>query len=325
MAVGIYTTRSSVQAQTKILTDTFKDEVMNLPPLWKMVFNTPENFDKKRSVLTVLPMAGLGTTQFKPEGSAPAYDAPYELIPYSATFFTYALAVKATEESELEDPENVMGDVPAELARSSRESKDLIMWNVFNLGFDPRVLYSDGQTLFSAAHPLGPVATPTGIVSTVGAYQSNLLSGVALSAEGLQQIFILAETTLNDRARPDRRTTRTLMVPPVMDKLAKEITGSTHVPFSADNQINVQHNSIDVLTNRYLTSNQAWFVIGNQGNPFKGGDHHHIFAAHKWENRYKVWTDDETSNYSQKVSDRYTYGAASYRGVWASTGAAGNI
>ena len=325
MAVGIYNTRASVQAQTKILTETFKDEVMGLPPLWKIVYNTPENFDKKRSVLTVLPMAGLGTTQFKPEGSAPAYDAPYELIPYSATFFTYALAVKATEEAELEDPENVLGDVPGELARSARESKDLIVWNVFNLGFDPRVLYNDGQPLFSTAHPLGPIASPTGIYSSVGAFQSNSLGGLALSPEALQQAFILFETTLNDRARPDRRTAVKLMVPPVMDKLAKEITGSTHVPFSADNQVNVQHNSVDVLTNRYLTSNQAWFVMGNQGNPFKGGDHHHLFVAHKWENRYKVWTDDETSNYSQKVSDRYTYGSASYRALVGSSGAAGNI
>lgn len=324
MPQGIVNSRTSVQAQTKFLTDCFYDETNGVPPLYKSVFNTPESFDKKRSFITVLPMAGLGTTVFKPEGSAPTYDQPYELIPYTVTFFTYALAVKATEEAELEDPENMLGEVPGELAKASRETKDLVIWNVFNTGFSNAVLYADGQPLFSAAHPLAPIATPTGIVSSVGSTQSNLLSAVALTPESLQQAFITFETTLTERGTPDRRTPRTLMVPTAMDKIAKEITGSTHAPFSADNKINVQHNSVDVFTNRYLTSNTAWFVLGNQGNPFKGGDHHHLFAAFKWESKYKVWRDGETDNYSQKVSDRYTYGAAGYRALVGSQGSAGN-
>ena len=322
---GIFNSRTSVQAQTKFLTSAFYDETNGVPPLWKSVFNTPGDIDMKRSFMTVLPMAGLGSTVFKPEGSAPQYDQPYELIPYTVTYFTFSLAVKATEEGELEDPENMLGDIPGELAKVSRETKDLVVWNTFNLGFASNVLYADGQPLFSASHPLAPIATPTGVVSSVGSNQSNLLTGLALTPEALQQADILFETTLTERGMPDRRTASTLMVPVTMEKVAKEITGSTHAPFSNDNKINVQHNGHTVLANRYLTSNQAWFVLGNQGNPFKGGDHHHLFVAHKWESRYKVWTDVETGNYSQKVSDRYTYGVSGYRGLVGSSGSAGNI
>jgi hypothetical protein len=325
MPQGIFNSRTTIQSQTKFLTESFCDETNGVPPLWKSVFNTPESFDKRRSFMTVLPLAGLGSTVFKPEGAAPNYDQPYELIPYTVTFFTYALAVKATEEGELEDPENMLGEIPGELAKVSRETKDLVVWNTINLGFQSNVLYSDGQPLFSANHPLAPIATPTGVVSSVGATQSNLLAGLALTVEAVQQADIMFETTLTERGMPDRRTPRLLMVPTALDKVAKEIVGSSHAPFSGDNKINVQHQGKEVLTNRYLTSASAWFVLGNQGNPFKGGDHHHLFVAHKWESKFKVWTDDETGNYNQKVSDRYTFGSAGYRGLVGSSGSAGNL
>lgn len=325
MPQGIFNSRTSVQAQTKVLTSAFYDETNGVPPLYKTVFNTPTSFDMKRSFMTVLPMAGLGSTAFKPEGSAPSYDQPYELIPYTVNFFTYALAVKATEEGKLEDPENMLADIPGELAKVSRETKDLVVWNVFNLGFQPNVTYADGQPLFSTQHPLAPIATPTGIVSSVGATQSNSLGALALTPEALQQMDILFETTLTERGMPDRRTPSIVMVPVAMEKIAKEIVGSSHAPFSTDNRINVQYQGKTVMANRYLTSNQAWFVLGNQGDPFKGGDHHHLFVAHKWESKYKAWYDDETENFSQKVSDRYTFGCAGYRALGASSGSAGNI
>jgi len=319
---GLINTRTSTQARTKVLEATFMNELKaGIPPLYSRVVNviTPT---AKRSVMTVLPMAGLGTTEFKGEGQAPAYDQPYELIPLSSTFFTYALAVKATEEAQEDDISNLVADIPAQLAKSSRDSKDLVINQLFNLAFNANVLYNDGQPLCSTAHPLGPVSTPTGIFASAGTF-SNSLGATALTPESLQQAYILFATLLNDRGLPDQRTPRCLMVPTGMVKQAQEIVGSAKAPYTNDNQVNVLEGTVEVLGNRYLTNANNWFVLGNQGDPFKGGDNHQLFAAFKKVSAYKAWTDGETDNYNQKVSDRYTYNAAGWRGLVGSIGSAG--
>jgi hypothetical protein len=321
---GFVNTRTSTQLQTKVLEASFYNEIKaGVPPVYQSIVNviTPP---AKRSVFTALPLAGLGTTEFKGEGQAPAYDQPYELIPISATFFTYALAVKATEEAQDDDIGNLVSEVPQQLARSSRVSKDLVINQIFNLAFNGNVIYNDGQPLISTLHPLGPISTPTGIVASAGTF-SNSLGPTALTPEALQQAYILFATLLNDRGLPDQRTPRTLMVPVPMVKLAQEIVGSAKAPFTADNQINVLEGTVQVFGNRYLTNNNAWFVLGNQGDPFKGGDNHQLFAAFKKISAYKAWRDDETGNYNQKVSDRYTFGAAGWRGLVGSQGSAGNV
>lgn len=326
MAASI-TSRTSVQAQTKVLEATYSNKTKEQPSLYDSVFNVITT-NSKRSFATWLPTAELGTLQFKGEGQAPEYDQPYELIPYTANFFTYALAVKATEEADAEDPENYVGRIPGQLAESCRESKDLIFWNTINLGFDNRVLGTDGLPLFSTAHPLGPIATPTGVVSSIGATFSNSLGPTALTPESLQQARILFKTLLSDRGLPDKRTPRILMVPESMEKVAKEISGSSEAPFSNDNRTNVLAQSqtgIKVMTNRYLTQSNAWYLMAGKGDPFSGADSHQLFVAFKWDNRYKAWTDPETDNYSQKTSFRCTYGFGGWRGIVGSLGSAGNV
>lgn len=317
-------TRTSKQIQTKVLEKTYYNKTREIPPLYDKYFNVITT-DSKRSFATWLPLAELTTLSFKPEGQSPTYDQPYELIPYTAEFATYALAVKSTEEADMEDPENFVGRIPAQLADSLRETKDLIFWNTLNTSFSGSVVGTDGQPLFSTAHPLGPIATPTGVVSTVGANFSNYLGATALSPESLQQGYVLFETLLSDRGLPDRRTPHTLMVVPSMVKVAQEIVGSSHAPFTNTNKINVLQDTVEVVGNRYLTLPNAFFLLGAKGDPFSGGDCHQLFVSFKWDGRFKVWTNPETDNYNQKTSMRFTYGYGGWRGVVGSLGSTGNI
>lgn len=323
MASGIWTTRDSNQAQTKVLEKSYVAAADRQPPEYTQDINVIQT-DKRRSQATFLPMAGIGTLEQKFEGQAPAYDSPQELIPYTATFFTMALAVKCTEEGELEDPENVTGKIPGMLARSSRLSKDLQFYQLYNLAFSSNVLGTDGQPLCSQSHPLGPVATPTGIVNQYGTF-SNSLGATALSPESLEQAKILFKTMLDERGLPDVRSYSKIVVPEQMDKLAREITGSDKVPFSNDNTTNVQKNVVSVRTVRYLTSSTAWFLQGPNGDPFSYGDNHQLFVAFKWDNKYKAWSDSETGNYNQKTSYRCTFGFGGWRSIVGSQGSAGNV
>src|SRR5271165_5920445 len=218
MASGI-NTRTSLQAASKVLERAFTNRAQKVPPLYTKFFNIIST-DPKRSFFSLLPIAELSTLRFKSEGAAPTYDQPFELIPMTLNYFTYALASFVTEEAQLEDPINLMGKLPAMLADSEQQTKDLMFWNVINLGFNANSLGNDGQPLFSVTHPLAPLPTPTGVISGVGQTFSNSLGAVQLTPEALQQAYILFETLLSDRGLPARRTPVWLLCHPQLAKTA---------------------------------------------------------------------------------------------------------
>jgi hypothetical protein len=315
---AILNTRTSFQAASKVIEKAFTNRAQKVPPLYVKFFNVITT-DPKRSFATFLPIAELGTLRFKTEGAAPVYDQPFELIPYTVNYFTYAMAATVTEEAQTEDPINFMGKLPAMLADSEQQTKDLIFWNTVNLGFSPNVLGSDGQPLFSTAHPLAPIATPTGVVSQINQTFSNSLGATQLTPEALQQAYILFETLLSDRGLPARRTPVWLLVGPQLAKTAEEILGSPYAPYTNQNTVNVEHETVKLMVVRYLTSSTAWYVFSSPGD--LEGDSHSLFVAHKWENRVSTWMDPQTSNYNIKTSFRSTYGFIGWRGGVASQGA----
>lgn len=322
MANGIWTSRDSDKAQKLVLEKAFFVGSDRVKPEYQQDFNVIST-DKRRSFATWEPMAGLGTMSVKPEGAAPEYDSPFELIPYTATFATWALGVKATEEGELEDPENVTGKIPGQLAKASRFTKDLTFYNAYNLAFDSRVPGTDGQPLCSQVHAVGPLATPTGVVGLYGTY-SNSIGATALTPESYQAMKILLRLTPDDRGMPDEYTAVKLVVPEQMEKIAKEITGSDKAPFTSDNTKNVVA-GFTVAVRRYLTNPNAFFLQCANGDPFSAGDNHKLFVAFKWDNRFKAWRDGETDNYNQKTSFRATYGFGGWRGIVGSQGSVGNV
>lgn len=317
MAVSI-NTRTSTQAAGKVLEKAFTNRAQKVPPLYTKYFNIIST-DPKRSFATFLPIAELGTLRFKSEGAAPTYDQPFELIPYTLNYFTYALACIVSEEAQLEDPINLMGKLPAMLADSEQQTKDLTFWNVLNLGYNANVLGSDGQPLFSTAHPLAPISTPTGVVSAIGQTFSNSLGATQLTPEALQQAYILFETLLSDRGLPARRTPVWLLVGPQLAKSAEEILGSPYTPYNNQNTKNVLEETVKLMVVRYFTSNTFWCVSAAPGD--LEGDSHSLLVAHKWENRVSTWMDPQTSNFNIKTSYRSAYGFVGWRGVVGSQGA----
>ncbi|MGH7745838.1 MAG: Mu-like prophage major head subunit gpT family protein, partial [Candidatus Dormibacteria bacterium] len=274
------TTRTPFQAATKIIEKAYTNRTRMVPPYYMSYMNV-ESSDTRRSFATFLPIVELGALRYKPEGNAPTYDQPFESIPTSYLYSTYALAAQVTEEAQLEDPLNLMGKLPEMLADSETVTKDLFFNNVLNLGFYPSVVGPDMQPLFSTAHPLAPEATPTGIVSAVGQSFSNSLGATQLTPESLQQAYILFATLLSDRGLPSARTPRTLMVSPQMQKTAEEILGTPLRPYTDENTKNVVAGSVELMVNRYLTSNTAWYVLGGKGA--LGSDSHAMTVLHHWE------------------------------------------
>jgi hypothetical protein len=178
--------------------------------------------------------------------------------------------------------------------------------------------------LCSTVHPVGPVATPTGVIGLYGT-ASNSIGATALTPESLEQMKILMRVLPDDRGMPDKYTYKDLLVPEQMDKIAREITGSNLVPYSSDNTKNIQEGVVKVRCNRYLTNPNQFFLRAGKGDPFSADDCHGLFIAFKWRDKFKAWTDGETDNFSQKTSTRMTYGIGKWRGIVGSQGSAGNI
>lgn len=319
MPGGLINTRTEIQAASKVMEQTFTNEAEDTPPKYPLVFNDVTT-DPKRSFATFMPYAGLGVLKQKSEGGVPTYDQPYELIPTTWTYQTYALAATITEEAQLEDPLGLMAELPRMLARSERKTKDLLYWLILNLGFAPNVLGSDGLPLFSALHPLGPIATPTGAISSIGQFFANSLGATQLTPEALYQGQVLFETLRDDRGLTQRRSPEDLVVGVQMGKVAAECLGAPLAPYTANNTPNTEHKVLNLIVSEYLTNPYAWFILGKKNGGKLGSDSHSLSVAHKWQNRVKTWIDPQTDNWNIKTSFRSTYGFVDWRSAVGSQG-----
>jgi hypothetical protein len=314
-----YTTRTGEKTQSLMLEAAFFDKSREIPPDHQRFLNIIDT-DPKRSFATWQRWAGLGTLQWKPEGAPPTYDQPFELVPVTMNFFTFALAVTVTREAQLEDPENIVGMIPAELAEAEQNTKDSIYMQVFNSAFNPNVVYGyDGLPLCASNHPLGPQSTPTGFVGAYGAF-SNTLGPTALTPDSVFQARLQLECMYDDRGEPDRRDQEILLVHPTQEKIAEEVIGTPKVPYSTDNTVNTEYRGLRVMSSVWLTSPYAWFVLAPKANPTKGKGHG-LVVSYKWQNDFYAFYDQRTRNREMSTSFRGAHTALTWRGVVGSQGA----
>jgi hypothetical protein len=107
---------------------------------------------------------------------------------------------------------------------------------------------------------------------------------------------------------------RLLVIPPEQKWVAREILGSSHKPYTADNEINsILNEDLHFFVYHYLTSQTAWFLL-----PAK--EDHTI----KFFNRKQLSDDyaDDFDTYSIKTLSRmrFSVGASTWWGTFGSNG-----
>jgi hypothetical protein len=319
MAQGTISTRTSANSQLKAMEFAYSNTSTKIPKQWPRLFSTVD-FDPRRSVAMIMPVAPLGLMRGVVEGAAFPTDNPQELIPQTFTFSTYGLSSFVTREAQREDPLGLMEMLPELLSNSEHYTQDITIWNTINFGFSPAVPGSDGQPLFSTVHPLGPVVTPTGITSLTGLTFSNSLGSAPLTPESFRQAELLLETLLDDRANPDRRTGVYLVCGPQMAKIAQEVVSARLAPYTNQNQPNTAADQAEVMVIRYIFSPTFWGLFARPGNWRKGADANMLVVGFKWQGDVHAWYDNETGNYGIRASYRNTYGFAGWRGSVGSAG-----
>lgn len=268
--------------------------------------------------------AGLGPMPEKPEGEQITYQDAIQGGTKRYLHFTYGLGVRSSFELYDDDQYNVVKQIPKNLARSALFTVEQTAWNVFNLGFTT-VITTDGVTLFNSQHPLlgGAVATQiapgmtSGLYSLIyapGTYPNAPTPGLDLSITSLQLASQHFERMPDSRGMPIQAKPRCLVIPPELKFIAREILGSPHKPYTANNEINsILNEDLKYFVGHYLTSWSAWFLTAEKDE---------TWLKFFWRQSLdEDFADDfDTRSVKQVSFMRFSVGATSWLGVWGSNG-----
>jgi hypothetical protein len=205
--------------------------------------------------------------------------------------------------------------LPEMLAYSGTISKEIIIWAVFNLAFNgvgsaQPVLGPDGQPLASSVHPLEGLPGQT---------YSNYGGITSLTPESFQNALTAFQLLPDDRGLPMWKTPRKLIVHPNIIGIGQTVLHADLYPYSSENRPNVVKDATGLMSPRYLTLPNSWYLVAGKGE--EEADTHSLVAPFHWRDRVRTWEDPETGNQSQRASFRLSTGWEDPRGFYGSSGA----
>jgi hypothetical protein len=274
------------------------------PLEFKKVFKT-ETSDK--SYEEVVESSGFGLAPVKSEGSSISYDSHTQGPTTRYTNVVYGLGYIVTRE-EIEDNKyaEVSKGRSRALARSMRQTKEVVMANIFNRAFDSNYVGGDGLELISTAHV------------TVNGTQSNELSTAAdLSQASLEDLGIQIMNATDTRGLRIALMPRQLIVSPSDAFNAERILKSTLQSDNAENAINaIKSRGVfpdGVMVWHYLTDTDAWFVKTDLNDGLKYFERRGV--------EFGKDNDFDTENAKAKATMRFTGGWDEWRAIYGSEGA----
>ena len=267
-----------------------------------------ETETSERSFEEETKLSGFSAAPVKNEGAPIAYDNGQEAWTARYTHETIAQGFSLTEEA-IED--NLYDSLSARytkaLARSMAYTKQVKAAAVLNNGFSGGPTGGDGQTLFSASHPLVSGGTNSNIPSTPAD-----LNETSLEAAVIQISLWTDERSLLIAAKP-----RKLIVPPALQFVATRLLETELRVGTNDNDINALKNNGSIpegyTINHFLTDSNAWFLTTDVPNGMKH------FVRVPLQN--SMDGDFDTGNVRYKARERYSFGYSDPLGMYGSQGA----
>jgi len=253
-------------------------------------------------------LSGFSAAPVKNEGAAIRYDNGQEAWTARYTHETIAQGFSLTEEA-IED--NLYDSLSARytkaLARSMAYTKQVKAAAVLNNGFTAGFTGGDGQTLFSASHPL----VSGGVNSNVPSTPADL-NETSLEAAVIQISLWTDERSLLIAAKP-----RKLIVPPGLQFVATRLLETELRVGTNDNDINALKNNGSIpegyAINHFLTDTNAWFLTTDVPNGMK----HFVRTPLQ----QSMDGDFDTGNVRYKSRERYSFGWSDPLGMFGSQGA----
>jgi hypothetical protein len=213
--------------------------------------------DSSKNYEEIVQDTGFGLALAKPQGQAIQYDANVQGFTARATHVTYALGYAVTMEELMDNQYEAVSKVRSRAnAFSQRQTRENVVANVLNFGFDTGAAYAigDGKPLFSTTHP-----TVTGAV-----YANKASADADLSEASLEDGVIAVGGFLNDRQLVIGVQPRKLIIHRSNQFNAARILQSVLQNDTANNAINALKatNSLPegFEVNHYMTDSDAWFL-----------------------------------------------------------------
>ena len=252
-------------------------------------------------------LSGFSAAPVKSEGSAIAYDNGQEAWTARYNHETIALGFSITEEA-MED--NLYDSLSARytkaLARGMAYTKQVKAAAVINNGFSAGVVYGDGVSLFSTAHPLVSGGTNSNRPATAAD-----LNETSLESAVIQIAAWTDERSLLIAAKPKK-----LIIPPALMFVATRLLETSLRVGTTDNDINAIKNNGSIpegyTVNHFLTDANGWYLTTDVPNGLK----HFVRTPLST----SMDGDFDTGNTRYKARERYSFGVSDPLGMYGSPG-----
>jgi len=275
------------------------DTYQSAPKMYDKIFSVKTSVKKEEKKLY---RSTMGYLAEKDEGAPIGYDQPIGNRTKTWVHKVYALGVRATEEA-IDDNLYEFGsggsagadiqDLFRELGTSAAETPEIKAAEVFN--FATATTYhtcNDNLALASASH-----------TRFDGSTYSNLQTSADLTYTTFWSAVVLAENQYDHRQKRLQFKVKALLIPPQLERQAREILFSGDRPDTANRATNAMVQSgrkIQLLIWPYLTDVDAWcLLLDNQGR-----DEFLFFWRRR--TRFAKEGDFETGDLKAKVDQRFS-------------------
>ena len=266
-----------------------------------------ETETSERSFEEETKLSGFSAAPVKNEGQAIAYDNAQEAWTARYNHETIALGFSITEEA-VED--NLYDSLSARytkaLARGMAYTKQVKAAAILNNAFSSAVVYGDGVSLCSTAHPLVNGGTNSNRPATAADLNETSLENAVIQIAGWTD-----ERGLLIAAKPKK-----LIIPPALMFVATRLLETELRVGTTDNDVNALKNNGSIpggyCVNHFLTDANGWFLTTDVPNGLKH------FVRTPLQN--SMDGDFDTGNVRYKARERYSFGASDPLGIFGSPG-----
>lgn len=251
-------------------------------------------------------VSGFGLAPIKPEGQPVVFDSSKQTYVQRYTNVVYALGAIITREMAMNGQSEREGErISKRIAHSLAQTRETVVANMYNRGFNGSYTFADGQPLLSNAHP------------NDGGTWSNIMATAAdLSQSALEQACIDISKFTDHRGLKMAVKPQSLVIP--VDEMfnAKRILGSDLEVDTANNALNPVKGIFPkgVSANNFLTDTNAWFIRTDVTEGLK------LFEREA--DRFYHDSDFSTRNALFMGTSYYSVGASDPRAIYGTPGMA---
>lgn len=287
--------------------EVFGNNLKERPNYWKMIFDEKKS---RKAFEVMAQLEGYGAASRKPEGQEVEFDTRRQGFTPKFIAYTYAKGFVVTEEAMEDCLYSVSLDDAKGLAKSMGVTREIVLHNFLNRGFNTSYVMpdGDGKPLLATDHLNGPTNT--------GTYSNKLSTAAAFSEASLEDLLIQIDRAEDARGLPAMVTPTKLIGPSELRFEFERVMGSVLQNDTANNAVNAVKSLSAVregwMTTPYLTSSTAWFLKTDAPS-----------GLCSFTRRATQFGEDNsftTGNARFKATERYSGGWGDPRGIYGTEG-----